>query len=34
MGVPAFFRWLSRKYSNIVVDCIEDKVNILLFMYL
>ena len=27
MGVPAFFRWLSRKYPSIVVSCIEEKVN-------
>lgn len=26
MGVPAFFRWLSRKYPSIVVYCIEEKV--------
>ena len=25
MGVPAFFRWLSRKYPSIVVPCQEDK---------
>lgn len=25
MGVPAFFRWLSRKYPSIVVHCIEEK---------
>lgn len=24
MGVPAFFRWLSRKYPSIVVHCVED----------
>ncbi|KRX74599.1 5'-3' exoribonuclease 2 [Trichinella sp. T6] len=24
MGVPAFFRWLSRKYPSIVMNCIED----------
>lgn len=28
MGVPAFFRWLSRKYSAIVVHCVEEKVAI------
>ena len=27
MGVPAFFRWLSRKYPSIVVHCIEEKVR-------
>ncbi|KAG8583792.1 hypothetical protein GDO81_008551 [Engystomops pustulosus] len=26
MGVPAFFRWLSRKYASIVVHCLEEKV--------
>lgn len=26
MGVPAFFRWLSRKYPSVIVDCIEKKV--------
>ncbi|XP_068619054.1 5'-3' exoribonuclease 2 homolog [Battus philenor] len=25
MGVPAFFRWLSRKYSSVIVECIEQK---------
>ncbi|XP_003489200.1 5'-3' exoribonuclease 2 homolog [Bombus impatiens] len=25
MGVPAFFRWLSRKYPSIIVECIEQK---------
>lgn len=24
MGVPAFFRWLSRKYPSVVVDAIEE----------
>ncbi|XKL68612.1 hypothetical protein PGB90_006381 [Kerria lacca] len=23
MGVPAFFRWLSRKYPSVVVNCTE-----------
>lgn len=27
MGVPAFFRWLSRKYPSIVAYCVEDKVS-------
>ncbi|GCC43605.1 hypothetical protein chiPu_0027437 [Chiloscyllium punctatum] len=27
MGVPAFFRWLSRKYPSIVVNCVEEKVR-------
>ncbi|XP_023697528.2 5'-3' exoribonuclease 2 isoform X2 [Paramormyrops kingsleyae] len=25
MGVPAFFRWLSRKYCSIIVHCMEEK---------
>ncbi|XP_066597971.1 5'-3' exoribonuclease 2 homolog [Prorops nasuta] len=25
MGVPAFFRWLSRKYPSVIVECIEQK---------
>ncbi|XP_075222550.1 5'-3' exoribonuclease 2 Rat1 isoform X2 [Lycorma delicatula] len=25
MGVPAFFRWLSRKYPSVIVHCIEEK---------
>ncbi|KAJ8389375.1 hypothetical protein AAFF_G00120830 [Aldrovandia affinis] len=25
MGVPAFFRWLSRKYSSIIVHCLEER---------
>lgn len=25
MGVPAFFRWLSRKYPNVIVFCNEEK---------
>lgn len=25
MGVPAFFRWLSRKYASIIVNCVEEK---------
>ncbi|XP_046401414.1 5'-3' exoribonuclease 2 homolog isoform X2 [Ischnura elegans] len=25
MGVPAFFRWLSRKYPSVIVECIEEK---------
>ncbi|XP_045585017.2 5'-3' exoribonuclease 2 homolog isoform X1 [Procambarus clarkii] len=25
MGVPAFFRWLSRKYPTVIIECIEDK---------
>ncbi|XP_037086044.1 5'-3' exoribonuclease 2-like [Pollicipes pollicipes] len=25
MGVPAFFRWLSKKYASVIVDCIQEK---------
>ncbi|XP_045537994.1 5'-3' exoribonuclease 2 homolog [Papilio machaon] len=25
MGVPAFFRWLSRKYSSVIVECVEER---------
>lgn len=25
MGVPAFFRWLSRKYPSVIVHCVEKK---------
>ncbi|XP_071544805.1 5'-3' exoribonuclease 2 homolog isoform X2 [Panulirus ornatus] len=25
MGVPAFFRWLSRKYPSVIIECVEDK---------
>ncbi|XP_034233636.1 5'-3' exoribonuclease 2 homolog [Thrips palmi] len=25
MGVPAFFRWLTRKYPSVVVPCVEEK---------
>lgn len=24
MGVPAFFRWLTKKYPSIIANCIED----------
>ncbi|XP_044731123.1 5'-3' exoribonuclease 2 homolog [Chrysoperla carnea] len=25
MGVPAFFRWLSKKYPSVIVHCVEQK---------
>ena len=25
MGVPAFFRWLSRKYPSVIVECLENR---------
>lgn len=25
MGVPAFFRWLSRKYASVIIECVENK---------
>ncbi|XP_022087617.1 5'-3' exoribonuclease 2-like [Acanthaster planci] len=28
MGVPAFFRWLSKKYPSIVVHCNEEKLKV------
>lgn len=27
MGVPAFFRWLSRKYPSVIIECVEKKVG-------
>ena len=30
MGVPAFFRWLSRKYPSVIVECLEDTVSSLI----
>jgi len=27
MGVPAFFRWLTKKYPSVIVHCIEEKVT-------
>ncbi|MFH4982532.1 hypothetical protein AB6A40_009241 [Gnathostoma spinigerum] len=27
MGVPAFFRWLSKKYPSVVVDAVEEKLT-------
>ena len=29
MGVPAFFRWLSRKYPSILVYCIQEKSTVI-----
>eukprot|EP00731_Ephydatia_muelleri_P033339 Em0028g14a len=29
MGVPAFFRWLSRKYPSVVVPCTEEKAKVM-----
>lgn len=29
MGVPAFFRWLSRKYPSVVVTCTEEKAKVM-----
>lgn len=28
MGVPAFFRWLTRKYPSVIVNCIEQQVKL------
>ncbi|XP_058130661.1 5'-3' exoribonuclease 2 homolog [Anopheles ziemanni] len=25
MGVPAFFRWLTRKYPSVIIECVEQK---------
>ncbi|XP_059616160.1 5'-3' exoribonuclease 2 homolog [Phlebotomus argentipes] len=27
MGVPAFFRWLSRKYPSVIIECVENRVQ-------
>lgn len=34
MGVPAFFRWLSKKYPSIIAYCYEEKVPLLLLFIL
>ena len=26
-GVPAFFRWLTKKYPSVIIDCLEEKVT-------
>jgi len=28
MGIPAFFRWLTKKYPSIIVNFIEDNPSI------
>jgi 5'-3' exoribonuclease 2 len=28
MGVPAFFRWLTKKYPSVVTQCAEEKAKI------
>lgn len=33
MGVPAFFRWLSKKYPSIVVHCVEEKVSLWAYIF-
>lgn len=33
MGVPAFFRWLSRKYPSVIVHCVEQKVRLCVLMF-
>ncbi len=33
MGVPAFFRWLSRKYPSVIIECVERKVSAKFIMF-
>lgn len=24
MGVPAFYKWLSKRYPNVIINCVDD----------